>query len=1431
MRKMIGLLATVLSTLALVLAVPIVATAAPAAPIIVAPDGTTTQTTPVLQWARVSGAVKYEVAVSTNAAFTGSLSFSQTTANTYATPLTDLQTGPYYWRVRAVDKNNAAGTYATAAFTRANDNAPVLTSPANGASLSYPSDETGAYHWDALAGAKSYEIQIDDDPGFVGAASPITVNATSYSPTSPPAFNTPVWWRVRAKSSTGVYSQWSDPWTFQVTWDASARVDLMSPPPTNAVPIEKVVLSWNPLPGSAFYQLDLSPDQNFNNPIYSQTKVLGNTFAPKATLQAGAYYWRVRPMSTSSVAEPGEWSDTWTFTKAWPATDPLAPRPGGTEDNSLAQVGLISPSAGDFTLDQPAFSWSPQRSAAYYQLDIGTDTNFSPGTYSTCSTNHTTFTPYNTGSGSCSPSELAAGTVAYWRVRAVDAYDTYSATKVYGAYSEVRSFLYDPAHIIQTAPSDGATVNSPILRWSEVPNISRYKVTIQNVETGCAVIYTATVWNTTYVPESLKSGCSGPWHWTVQGIEDDGHLTRLASYSAWPTFAVSAPGSATASAPSPVDATTLDAFRPPLLQWPAVTDADSYQVYASVANANSFVALGKVTSATAYAYTGENSSLGHLLPPGDYDYFVQAKKGPTFLGQSPVGSFHIDALPLTTLAGPVNCPLGSCSDVQYDTPSLTWFPVHGAGYYMVYLATDPLFTNITRTYTTTFTSLTPGESLPDSQAGQATYWFVRPCYTAGSCGPFDASVFDNGWAFRKLSRAVTDLTATLPAPASPGGPVDDSVVFSWRDYLVTNRTSAPSVDQEATSYNLQVSTTSNFTNIVDDVTLIDQTTYVSDTKTYPEGPLYARVRAYDHSNNPLTFSQQVSFTKSTPPPSGLAPNDGTDVSGTPLLSWSPMASAQQYDIEVYKNPDAPLSPTNLVSSVRTRLTTAVSKVALPSGTTYGWRVRRVDNYQSLQGTWSDLATFKVGGPAPVLIEPGDGRVVDNNSLLFQWTSVDEATRYRIDASTSATFQTVLQTATTDLTSWAPSEISPTWPNGTLYWRVSALDATGSVIGTSPTWSLVRDSGTAGEYTPVSPYRVLDTRISGGALGSKQTRTVTLVGGSTGIPRSGVSAVVANVTITEPTRPSYVTVWPAGVSRPGTSTVNFAAKQTLASHATIPVDTSGRASYFNLSGSVQVIIDVLGYYSGGTLDRGDRYTGAPAPARILDTRGGTSQPSQPLQPGESRVVEVAGLGGVPDDATAVVMNVTAVTPTRAGYLSVYPTGQPRPTASSVNFPAGGNVPNLVTMPLGTGGNVSVFNFTGVTHVVVDVVGWYLSGDPAPGSRFTPLNPARVADTRATQGPKLGSMQTRSFQVRGVAGVPDSSDVKAVVLTVTVTQPDYAGYLSVFASGMDRPTASNLNYVRGQTVSNQVIAEVGSDGRVNVFAFRSTHVVIDVVGWMG
>jgi V8-like Glu-specific endopeptidase len=240
-----------------------------------------------------------------------------------------------------------------------------------------------------------------------------------------------------------------------------------------------------------------------------------------------------------------------------------------------------------------------------------------------------------------------------------------------------------------------------------------------------------------------------------------------------------------------------------------------------------------------------------------------------------------------------------------------------------------------------------------------------------------------------------------------------------------------------------------------------------------------------------------------------------------------------------------------------------------------------------------------------------------------------------------------------------------------------------------------------------------------------------------------------------------------------------------------------------------------------------------PARVLDTRTGTGAPAAKVGPGQEIALQVTGRGGVPANAGAVVLNVTVTEPTTAGYLTVYPSGANRPTASNLNFTPGQTVPNLVIAKVGTDGKARIFNSSGTTHVVADVMGWYddifssFPNLPAGGSRQQGIAPTRLLDTRANGGP-VGPAGQREVQVTGVAGIP--ADATAVVLNVTVTQPTSGGYLTVHPAGTNRPTASNLNFSAGQTVPNLVIAKVGAGGRINLFSSAgAAHVVIDATAF--
>lgn len=237
-----------------------------------------------------------------------------------------------------------------------------------------------------------------------------------------------------------------------------------------------------------------------------------------------------------------------------------------------------------------------------------------------------------------------------------------------------------------------------------------------------------------------------------------------------------------------------------------------------------------------------------------------------------------------------------------------------------------------------------------------------------------------------------------------------------------------------------------------------------------------------------------------------------------------------------------------------------------------------------------------------------------------------------------------------------------------------------------------------------------------------------------------------------------------------------------------------------------------------------------PERILDSRAGIGLGSVfRLGPGQSVDLPVAGQGGVPvGGAGAASMNVTVTGCDSPSYLTIWPAGEPRPTASNLNFVAGQTVPNLVISKLGHEGKISIFNAFGSTDVIVDLLGWF----PMQNS-YAPLVPSRVLDTRSGVGApaaKVGPGGIVPLVLRNRGGVPDRADIDAVVLNVTVTDPDDASYITVWPNGAPKPVASNLNMTSGQTVPNLVVAKVGDGGTVNLFnAYGSTHLVADVLGW--
>jgi len=242
--------------------------------------------------------------------------------------------------------------------------------------------------------------------------------------------------------------------------------------------------------------------------------------------------------------------------------------------------------------------------------------------------------------------------------------------------------------------------------------------------------------------------------------------------------------------------------------------------------------------------------------------------------------------------------------------------------------------------------------------------------------------------------------------------------------------------------------------------------------------------------------------------------------------------------------------------------------------------------------------------------------------------------------------------------------------------------------------------TDGLFNPLPPARVLDTRDGTGAtkqpVGPGQTITVSLTDAN-----AGASAAALNLTVTNATAPSYLTIWPHGGTRPLVSNLNFAAGQTVANRVQVAVDATGKVDIYNAAGSADVIADLNGWFTGAASATNQYVFSAQVPTRILDTRNGIGS----IGPNAVLPVQVAGMGGVPADARAVVVNLTATNTTAPSYLSAYPDGMTRPTVSDLNWVAGDTVPNLAIIKVGDKGSIDLYNAAGWTDAVVDVVGWY------------------------------------------------------------------------------------------------------------------------------
>ncbi|MEQ8437395.1 MAG: M12 family metallo-peptidase [Ilumatobacter fluminis] len=395
------------------------------------------------------------------------------------------------------------------------------------------------------------------------------------------------------------------------------------------------------------------------------------------------------------------------------------------------------------------------------------------------------------------------------------------------------------------------------------------------------------------------------------------------------------------------------------------------------------------------------------------------------------------------------------------------------------------------------------------------------------------------------------------------------------------------------------------------------------------------------------------------------------------------------------------------------------------------------------------------------------------------------------------------------------------------------------------------------YLTFGPDRLLETRSGPDNLttdGEFQGQGVRAAGSTLQLQVSGRSlvidsdeAVLLNVTAINPSAAGHITVWPCNEQQPTASNLNYTPGGVVANTVLAKLDNRGRVCIYTHA-QVHLVVDVSAAVPNDSSLR------PVVPARLLETRSGPAFRTSDGQnqgggvrpAGSVAKIKVAGRGGVPQTATAAMLNVTAVNPSAAGHITVWPCDQRQPTASSLNAGPGQVVPNAVLAKLDPQGNICIYTHARM-HLLVDVAGAVTNGSP-----LVSIQPARVLETRSgagnttvdgyyrNTGPigpnqwgRLPLIHEVGGDYVGRGGV--DTGARSAIVNITAVNPESAGHITAFDCAFEIPNASNLNYAPGQVVANMAIVTLSydSDAVDEGFCIASrgrTHLLVDVVAWL-
>jgi hypothetical protein len=315
---------------------------------------------------------------------------------------------------------------------------------------------------------------------------------------------------------------------------------------------------------------------------------------------------------------------------------------------------------------------------------------------------------------------------------------------------------------------------------------------------------------------------------------------------------------------------------------------------------------------------------------------------------------------------------------------------------------------------------------------------------------------------------------------------------------------------------------------------------------------------------------------------------------------------------------------------------------------------------------------------------------------------------------------------------------------------------------------------------------------------------------------------------------FVTLWPSGETRPNVWSIRSPDGNTVANSAIVKAGTNGAIQVY-ASDATDLLIDVAGYYTDNPAVSNLVYYPL-TPCRVIDTRLDYRQPG-PFGPPSMATRETrrfrfpASPCRVPEGAAAYSMTITVAPQGPLQFLTAWPAGRVQPNVSSINSPVGRVLANSVILPASADGSIDVFTFN-QADFLIDINGYFAPDDGVNGQYYFPVTQCRASDSTASGG-IYADDTTRTIAVpsaAGCSGIPVTARGYAMNVTA-MPGGSPMPFVSAYPSGQSRPNASILNAFEGQTVTNSAIVPAGIGGAVDIYAYRRTHLVVEISGYFG